>query len=138
MTELGRKAAVHFKIVGPGLQTTQESGPGSGQRSGMAPARAQQLAVAALDHLQAVAHEAMRLVAKSRVMPVGGADQPPAEQGGRDFKVGCLLLPAIKASQHVAKASALGRGQASVGKVLSIDRADKPLDGVEPVVRHVV
>ena len=68
----------------------------------MTPPRAQQLAIAAIDHPQPVAHEAIRLVAKSGVMPVGGADQPRTEQGGRDFKMGCLLGAAIKASQHVA------------------------------------
>lgn len=74
----------------------------------MTPSRAQQLAIAALDHFQAVAQEAMRLVAESRVMPVGGADQPLTEQGGRDFKEGCLLVPPIQASQHVTQAAALG------------------------------
>lgn len=106
--------------------------------SGMTPSRTKQLAIAALDHLQAVAHETMRLISKSRVVPVGGADQSPTEQGGRDFKMGCLLFPAIEASQHVAEAPALGRGQAGVGKVLPVDGADEPLDGLQPVVRHVV
>lgn len=104
----------------------------------MTPSRAQQLAIAALDHLQAVAHQAMRLVAKSRFVPVGGTDQPPAEQGGRDFKLGCLLLAAIETPKHVAKAPTLGYGQADVGNVLPMDRADEPLDRPEPVLRHVV
>lgn len=106
--------------------------------SEMAPSRAQQLAVVALDHLQSVAHEAMRLVAKRRVLPAGGADQPPTEQSGRDFKMGCLLVAAIQASQHEAKASALGGSQASVRNVLPMDRANEPFDRLEPVVRHVV
>lgn len=80
----------------------------------------------------------MRLIPKSRVVPVGGADQSPTEQRGRDFKMGCMLFPAIEASQHVAKAPALGRGQAGVGKVLPVDRADEPLDCLQPVVRHVI
>lgn len=114
-------------------------GPGGGWKpSGMAPSCAQQLAIAALNHRPAIAHEAMRLVAKTRVVPVGDADQSPTEQGGRDFKMGCLLFPAIEASQHVAKAPALGRGQAGVGKVLPVDRADEPLDGLQPFVRRVV
>nr|WP_263490992.1 hypothetical protein [Mesorhizobium sp. CA10] len=54
--------------------------------------------MAALDHLQAVAHETMRLISKSRVVPVGGADQSATEQGGRD-----LLFQTIEASQHVAR-----------------------------------
>lgn len=104
----------------------------------MTPSRAQQLAIAALDHFKAVAQEAMRLVAESRVMPISGADQPPTEQGGRDFKVGCLLVPAIQASQHVAQAAALGCGQAGVGKVLPVDRADETLDRVKPVMCHFI
>lgn len=80
----------------------------------------------------------MRLISKSRVVPVGSTDQSPTEQGGSDFKMGCLLFPAIEASQHVAKAPALGRGQLGVRKVLPADQADEPLDGLEPVVRHVV
>lgn len=87
----------------------------------MAPPRAQQLSIAALDHTEAIAHEAMRLVSKSRVVPVGGADQPPAKQGGRDFEVGCLLVAAIQASKHVAEPATLGRSQAGVGKVLPMD-----------------
>lgn len=104
----------------------------------MTPSRPQQLAIAALHHFQAVAHEAMRLVAKSRVVPVGSADQPPAEQGGRDFKMGCLLLAAIETPKHVAKPPALGHGQAGVGKVLPVNRANEPLDRLQPVLRHVV
>lgn len=38
----------------------------------------------------------------------------------------------------MAKAPALSRGQAGVGKVLPVDRADKSLDRLEPVVRHVI
>ena len=125
--------------VGVGLETAQVSGQRDRRHSSeLTPPRAQQLAVVALDHLQSVAHEAMRLVAKRRVLPVGGANQPPTEQGGRDFKMGCLLFAAIQASQHEAKASALGRSQSSVGNVLPMDRADEPLDRLEPVVRHVV
>lgn len=52
-----------------------------------APTRAQQLAIAALNHLHTVAYETMRLVTESRVMPVGGANEPPAEQCGCDFKM---------------------------------------------------
>lgn len=80
----------------------------------------------------------MRLIAKSRVVPVGGADQPSTEQDGRHFEMGCPLFPAIEASQHVAKATALRRGQPRVGKVLPVDRADEPLNGLQPVVRHAV
>lgn len=134
---LRRRADVHFIIVGLGSQTTQEGGPG-GQRSGMAPSRTQQLAIAALDHSQAITHEAMRLVAESRVMPIRRAHQPLAEQSGRDFKMRCLFLPAIEASQHMAKAPALGRGQPRVGKALPVDRVDEPLDCKEAVERHVV
>lgn len=52
--------------------------------------------------------------------------------------MGCLLFPAVEASQHVAKAPPLGRSQAGVGKVLPVDRADEPFDGLETVVRHIV
>ena len=89
--------------MGVGLETAQVSGQRDRRHSSeMTPPRAQQLSIAALDHPQPVADEAIRLVAKSGVMPVGGADQPRTEQGGRDFKMGCLLGAAIKASQHVA------------------------------------
>lgn len=71
-------------------------------------------------------------------MPIGRTDQPPAEQGGRDFKVGCLLFPAIEASQHMAKAPAPGRVQSGIGKVLPVDRADESLNRLKSILRHLI
>ncbi len=74
----------------------------------MPPPIAEQLAVAALDHLRAVAREAMCQVSKGRVMPVFPTDKSSAEQSRRDFKVRGLLFPAVEASQHMAQTPPLG------------------------------
>lgn len=71
-------------------------------------------------------------------MPVGRTDQTSTEQGGRDLEMGCPLLPAIEATQHMAKTATLGRGQSGVWKVLPVERPEKPLESVQPIVRHLV
>lgn len=98
------------------------------QGSRTPPPKAQQLAVAAFDHLRTVAREAMRLVSKGRVMPVVPFDQQPTEQSRRDFKVRGLLFPAVKASQHMAQTPPLGWAQPGIGTGFAADRVNISLD----------